>query len=200
MLQNVEAGNRAEDLRMDVLQAIRFTIQAWDKINAEIIYNSWCHTKIIFDVNANLRNISKNIRQSENLMLNELDSAFQALNFLFPMRVEEFLNILEEDIVYEVSKDNKIIEELVYLFKNTKTDKENMDLDKMDDSNEMDDSDEIPIIRTSTALASLETGRTFLLQQDNSKEYVKLVRKIEKFLRARKTSSLRQTDINTYFH
>jgi len=68
------------------------------------------------------------------------------------------------------------------------------------DLDEIDDSDEIPIIRTSTAIASLETVRTFLLQQDNSEEYVKLVRKIEKFLRARKTSSLRQTDINTYFH
>lgn len=194
MLQNVEAGNRAEDLRMDVLQAIRFIIQAWDKINAETIHNSWYYTKILPDVNANLRNISEDIRQNENLMLNELDSALQALNLPFPMQAEEFLNIPGEDIVYEVPKDDKIIEELVYLFKNTDTDKENMDLD------EMDDSDEIPIIRTSTAIASLETVRTFLLQQDNSELYVKLVRRIEKFLRARRTSSLRQTDINTYFH
>jgi hypothetical protein len=157
MLQNVEAGNRAEDLRMNVLQAIHFIIQAWDKINAEIIHNSWCHTKILPDVNTNLRNISEDIRQNENLMLNELDSALQALNLPFPMQAEEFLSIPGEDIVYEVPKDDKIIEELVYLFKNSDTDKENMDLD------EMDDSDEIPIIRTSTAIASLETVRTFLL-------------------------------------
>ena len=76
-------------------------------------------------------------------MLNELDSALQVLNLSFPMQAEEFLNIPGENIVYEVPKDDKIIEELVYLFKNTDTDKENMDLD------EMDDSDEIPIIRTS---------------------------------------------------
>src|SRR5256885_11292629 len=98
------------------------------------------------------------------------------------MQAEEFLNIAEEDVVYKVPKDDKIIEELVYLFKNT--DKENMDLE------EIDDSDEIPVISTSTAIASLETVRIFLLQQENAEEYVKLVGKIEKFFRVKKTDSL----------
>ena len=39
MLQYVETGNRAEDLRIDVLQAIRFIIQTWDEVNSEIISN-----------------------------------------------------------------------------------------------------------------------------------------------------------------
>ncbi|CAB5366178.1 unnamed protein product [Rhizophagus irregularis] len=90
MLRHVKAGNRAEDLHMDVLQAIRFIIQAW--------------------------------------------------------------------IVYEVPKDDKIIEELIYLFKNT--DKENMDLEEMD-VEEMDDIDEIPIISTNAAITNLET-RTYV--------------------------------------
>ena len=107
------------------------------------------------------------------------------------MQAEEFLNIPEEDVVYEVPKDDQVIEELVYLFKDTN--EENMDLD------EMDDSDEIPIISPSAAIASLEIVRTFLLQQDNAEEYVKLVGKIEKFFRVKKTSLMRQTDINTYF-
>ncbi|CAB5357059.1 unnamed protein product [Rhizophagus irregularis] len=141
MLQYVEAGNRAEELRIDVLQAIRFIIQAWDE-------------------------------------------------------AEEFLNIPEENVVYEVPKDDQVIEELVYLFKNT--DKENMDLDEMD-LDEMDDSDEIPIISPSAAISSLEIVHTFLLQQDNAEEYVKLVGKIEKFFRVKKTSLMRQTNINTYF-
>jgi hypothetical protein len=115
------------------------------------------------------------------------------------MQAEEFLNMAEEKIVYEVPKDDKIIEELVYLFKNI--DKENnMDLEEMD-VKEMDDSDEIPIISTSAAITSLETVRTFLLQQDNTEEYLKLVGKIEKFFRViKKTSLLQQTDINTYFN
>ena len=57
MLRYVEAGNRAEDLCMDVLQAIRFIIQAWGKINVEIIHNCWLHTKILPDANVDLRNI-----------------------------------------------------------------------------------------------------------------------------------------------
>ncbi|CAG8731527.1 5424_t:CDS:2 [Rhizophagus irregularis] len=79
------------------------------------------------------------------------------------------------------------------------TDKEDMDLEEMD-VEEMDDSDEIPIISTSAAITSLETVRTFLLQQDNTEEYLKLVGKIEKFFRVKKTSLLRQTDINAYFN
>ena len=62
-----------------------------------------------------------------------------------------------------------------------------MDVDEMD-LDEMDDSNEIPIISPSAAITSLETVRTFLLQQDNMEEYVKLVGKIEKFFRVKRTS------------
>ena len=53
-----------------------------------------------------------------------------------------------------------------------------------------DDNCENPIINTSTAIVSLETIRMFLLQQDNVEEYVKLVGKIEKFFKIKKTSSM----------
>ncbi|CAB5351849.1 unnamed protein product [Rhizophagus irregularis] len=195
LLRYVEAGNRAEDLRMDILQTIRFIIQAWawGEINPEVVRNCWWHTKILpDDVNVNLRNVSEDIRQNENLVLDELADALRDLNLSYPMQAEEFLYLPEENIVYKVPEDNKIIEELVYLFKNT--DKKNMDLE------EIDNSDEIPVISTSTAIASLETVRMFLLQQENAEEYVKLVGKIEKFFRVKKTNSLRQTDINAYFH
>jgi hypothetical protein len=107
-----------------------------------------------------LRNILEDIRQNENLVLDKLANALRDLNLPHPMQAEEFLNLPKENIVYEVLKDDKIIEELVYLFKNT--DKENMDLEEMD-LEEIDDSDEIPVISTSTAIASLETVYAFLL-------------------------------------
>ncbi|EXX77230.1 hypothetical protein RirG_025680 [Rhizophagus irregularis DAOM 197198w] len=164
---------------MDILQTIRFIIQAWGEINPEVVRNCWWHTKILpDDVNVNLRNVSEDIRQNENLVLDELADALRDLNLSYLMQAEEFLYLPEENIVYKVPEDNKIIEELVYLFKNT--DKENMDLE------EIDNSDEIPIISTSTAIASLETVRMFLLQQENAEEYVKLVGKIEKFFRVKK--------------
>lgn len=191
MLQYVETGNRAEELRIDVLQAIRFIIQAWGEVNSEIISNCWRHTKILPDVNVDFRNVSEDIRQNEESVLRDLADSLRTLNLPYPMQAEEYLNMPEENIVYEVPKDDKVIEELVYLFKNT--DKENVDLDEMDDSNE------IPIISPSAAIASLETVRTFLLQQDNAEEYVKLVGKIEKYFRVKNTSLMRQTDINTYF-
>ncbi|CAG8739396.1 4093_t:CDS:2, partial [Rhizophagus irregularis] len=43
-------------------------------------------------------------------------------------------NISEENVVYKVSKDDQIIEKLIYLFKNA--DKEDIELEEMDDSNE----------------------------------------------------------------
>ena len=67
------------------------------------------------------------------------------------------------------------------------------------DLDDIDDSCESPIINTSTAIASLDTVRMFLLQQDNAEEYVKLVEKIEKFFKIKKTNSMRQTNIDTYF-
>jgi hypothetical protein len=190
MLRHVEEGNHVEDLRMDVLQAIRFIIQAWDEVNVDTIRNCWCHTKIL-PTHINADTNMRNVLEDENLVLNDLADAFQALNFSHQMQLEEFLNISEEDVVYEIPEDDRIIEELVYLFKNA--DEENLD------SEEMDDSREIPVISTNTAVASLETVHMYLLQQDNAEEYVKLVGKIEKFFKAKKTSSMRQTNINTYF-
>ena len=76
MLKHVEEGNHAEDLRIDVLQAIHFIIQAWDEVNAEIISNCWRHTKILPDANVDFRNISEDIRQNENLVLRNLADSF----------------------------------------------------------------------------------------------------------------------------
>ncbi|CAG8803650.1 25139_t:CDS:1, partial [Cetraspora pellucida] len=98
-------------------------------------------------------------------MLDNLKDTIQALNYFCPMMVEEFLNIPKENVVYEVPKDDQIIDELVYLFKNTK---ETIDLDKTDDSYK------ILVISVSTAVFSLKTTRKFLLQQDNAEEYIKL--------------------------
>src|SRR3989337_320750 len=121
MLQHVETGNRAEDLHMDVLQAIRFTIQAWNEVKTETIRNCWHHTKILpvyIKTDTDLRNDLETIRQHESLILNDLTDTLRAINFSHPMQLEEYLNILEENVIYEVPEDDQIIEELVYLFRN----------------------------------------------------------------------------------
>ena len=47
----------------------------------------------------------------------------------------------------------------------------------------MDDSDEVVTISTNVALKSLETVNMFLLQRENADEYIKLVGKVENFIR-----------------
>ncbi|CAG8783804.1 22567_t:CDS:1, partial [Rhizophagus irregularis] len=108
-------------------------------------------------------------------MIDELSRTIQALNLPNVMRVKEFLNIPEEDITYEIFEDEQIITELINIFKNSYENTEDLD--------EIDDSDEIVTISTNIALKSLETVNMFLLQQENTEEYIKLIGKIEKFIR-----------------
>ena len=74
----------------------------------------------------------RNDLENEKLVFNDFADALQALNFFYKILLEEFLNVPEENVIYKVPKDDQIIEELVYLFKNT--DEENMNLEKADDS------------------------------------------------------------------
>ncbi|CAG8804505.1 2621_t:CDS:2, partial [Racocetra persica] len=157
ILQEVENGQRAEDLKMNVLQAIHFIIQGWDEVKANTI---------------------QNFRQTTNPVLNDIANILNALDLLDPMQVEEYLAIPEENIVYEVPSNDQVITELVETFRTNEP--TNIDLE------DEDDSFEAPIVSANMAIASLETMRTFLLQQDCIEEYVNLVRRIEKFIKKTK--------------
>ncbi|CAG8745786.1 7750_t:CDS:2, partial [Dentiscutata erythropus] len=137
-IQLIDAGIIMKDLKMDVLQAIRYAIQDWEEVSAETIRNCWRHTKILpISSNVDLQNLSKNICQ-----------------------VEEFLSIPEENFVYEVPDDDCIISEIVKIFKKNEED--------LDETEEMDNSSEIPIVSADLVLESLETVYIYLLQQDNT--------------------------------
>ena len=115
-------------------------------------------------------------------------NTLQALKLSNTMPLEEFLNIPEENIIYEVPDNDH---ELVYLF--TDTNQADTDID------DIDDSEESPVINASTAIASLEIVRAFLLQQDNAEKYITSLQNIEKFVEVRKANLMRQTNIDTYF-
>ncbi|CAG8583362.1 9230_t:CDS:1, partial [Diversispora eburnea] len=72
------------------------------------------------------------------------------------MDVKEFLFVLEENIVYELLKDDKIITELVDIFKNSKENIKNIE--------KSDDSIEPVIIDINVVLTSLENVQMFLFQ------------------------------------
>ncbi|CAB5387130.1 unnamed protein product [Rhizophagus irregularis] len=101
---------------------------------------------------------------------------------------QEFLNIPEEDITYEIFEDDQIITELIDIFKNSYENTEDLD--------EIDDSDKIITISTNVALKSLETVNIFLLQQENTDEYIKLIGKIENFIRKKQVHMMQQTTID----
>lgn len=193
MLEQVEDGHRAEDLKMNVLQAIRFIVQAWDDVTAETISNCWRHTAILPDyTNANPRNLSEDINPTVDLVRDDIAKALQTLHFSDPMNINEFLTIPEEDIIYELPNNDQMITELVNMFK--KTDVE----EGIDNLDEVDDSTEPAIISVNVAIKSLETVRMFLLQQEDASKYIKLESQIEKFIRKKQISLAHQITLDQY--
>ena len=114
MLEQVEAGERAQDLKMDVLQAIRYVIQGWNNVTAETIYNCWRHTGIL-PINTDVE-LDFPLDDDYEISDDELTDALKVLNFSNMMKLEEFLTISEEKIVYEIF-DDEIITNLVNNFK-----------------------------------------------------------------------------------
>ncbi len=99
----------------------------------------------------------------------ELNEVIKVLYLPNMMQVKEFLTIPEEDIVYDIPN----ILKFENMFKNG----------LVDHPDEIDDSIEIEIINVSNAIQSLKTLNLFLLQQKNASEQVKLMGKIEKFIK-----------------
>ncbi|CAG8475425.1 7636_t:CDS:2 [Cetraspora pellucida] len=191
MLQRVEDGQRAEELKMNVLQAIHFIIQGWDEVKANAIQNCWYHTRIIAaDNNSDLSPL-EDFHQTTDPVLNEISDALEALNFPDSMNVEEFLAISEENVVYEVFSDDQVITELVETFR--MNDPADADLEDADDSLE------VPLVSANMAIVSLKTVLTFLLQQDDAETYINLVGRIEKFIKKMKVVHMRQSKIDQFF-
>ncbi|CAG8700125.1 14900_t:CDS:1, partial [Dentiscutata heterogama] len=114
--------------------------------------------------NADLRNLSENINQNVESEINDLITMIENLNFSDPMQVEEFLNIPDENLAYEIPDDELAIAELVEIFKNSDT------VEDLDEVDEIDDSLEVPIVSADSALEGLETAYMYLLQQENTSE------------------------------
>jgi hypothetical protein len=167
---------------MNVLQAIQFVIKSWNEVTTETISNCWRHTGILPSTEL-LDDIDET---DDDPILDEISKTLDALNLPNSMPAEEFLTIPDEDIVYEIPEDDHIVTELIEIFKKSANESPD-DLD--------DDSTETVTISTNVALENLKVVHTFLLQQENANECVKLVDTIEKFIRRKQT----QTTIHQYF-
>ncbi|CAG8553424.1 28916_t:CDS:2 [Racocetra persica] len=90
MLQEIEKEEYAEDLKIDVLQAIHFIAKSWKEVGVDMIQN--------YPVFSNIAN------------------AIKTLGLFYSMQVEEFLKISDENVVYEILSDEEVIRELVKTF------------------------------------------------------------------------------------
>jgi len=180
MLEQVEAGQFIQDLKMNVLQAIQYIIQGWNEVTSDTIKNCWNHTKLLSDA------IPRYLYEDDDSMIDDdLNEAIKALHLPNMMQVKELLTIPEEDIIYEIPD----FSEFADMFNNRHT----------DHPDEIDDSDEVEIICSNEALQNLRIVNLFLLQQKNASEQIKLVGKIEKFIKKEKFNSMQQTTIDQYF-
>ncbi|CAG8671030.1 11826_t:CDS:2, partial [Dentiscutata heterogama] len=91
-------------------------------------------------------------------VFNDIVNTLETLNLPDPMQVDEFLEIPDENVVYEVLSDKEVIRELVKIFKTN-----SLTIINMKNMEDKDDSIELSI-------------------QDNMEEYINILRKIEKFI------------------
>ncbi|CAG8856885.1 12042_t:CDS:1, partial [Gigaspora margarita] len=137
-----------------------------------------------------------NLHEASDSRLEDLIGSLDMLCLSNTIEVDEFLNFNGEDVVYEVPPEDRIIEELAYVFRNDESteaiDEENAEV--MNDNK--DNSMEPVIVSRNSALNSLENVRMFLLQQKTSGEQLKSINFVEKFIRRIMTSSAQQTCID----
>ncbi|PKB98089.1 hypothetical protein RhiirA5_431965 [Rhizophagus irregularis] len=112
------------------------------------------HTKILpIDINVNL-----DFPLDDHEVSDELANALKTFNFSDMMELKEFLNIPEENMVYEILDDDEIITEIVDNFKK-KPNEKNIN----DDLDEINNNIEEEVINFSVALKNLKKVNIFLL-------------------------------------
>ncbi|CAG8490090.1 4778_t:CDS:2 [Cetraspora pellucida] len=167
MLQEIEKNKHAEDLKMNVLQAIHFIVKSWKEV--------------------------KDFHQTTNTVFNDIANTIKTLDLFYPMQVEEFLEIPNENIIYEVPSDDEIIRELVETFGNN-----GPTIADIEDMKDEDNSLKISIVSANMANTSLETIHTFLLQQNDTEAYINILKKIEKFINKIKARQMQQSKIDQF--
>ncbi|RIB26803.1 hypothetical protein C2G38_2162329 [Gigaspora rosea] len=108
-------------------------------------------------------------------VLNDILNILETLDLSDYMPVEEFFAISKENIVYKVPSDNKVITDLVEIFRaNEQT---TIELKNMNNSFK------ISIVSANIANMSLKTIHIFLFQQNDTKKYINILRKVKKFIK-----------------
>jgi hypothetical protein len=71
---------------------------------------------------------------------------------------------------------------------------------KPSDVHVVDDSVELPVVNCSDAASSLEVVRSFLQQQEDSKELFKHINALDRYISLKSVSVMKQTTIDEFFN
>ncbi|CAG8505467.1 10771_t:CDS:2, partial [Dentiscutata erythropus] len=98
LLNQYESGN---DDKLNVLNAIKFIVQAWKEVLSETACNCFRHIGILPVQNNKEPTINKN----DNELMEEIKANIEAFNFRNAMDFEVYINYAEEEDTYEVLND-----------------------------------------------------------------------------------------------
>ena len=98
---------------------------------------------------------------------------------------DEFLNYSEEERIYEIPDNHGLIEVLIEIYKQSS--------DVCIDDGDIDDSVEPVIVNANDAANGLEIVRSLLQQQQDSKELLKQVRVLERYISLKSVNVMKQT-------
>ncbi|GAB6029957.1 hypothetical protein CHUAL_005652 [Chamberlinius hualienensis] len=131
--------------KLDILGAIRFTVEAWNEISMETIKNCWRHTGIMkkYEIDRDFY-----VTDDEEHDISAIKNAMSSLNLLSPMTVAQFINVPEE----------RCIENILEVADTTQEE-------------DMDESEEPLVISHSDAIKACEKLLIYLQQQ--SSDYAK---------------------------
>ncbi|CAG8811679.1 27558_t:CDS:2, partial [Gigaspora margarita] len=140
-----------KDDKMDVLTAIKFIVQGWREVSSETIKNCFQHTEILLLVQDN---DEEPTADNDDNIMEELYRNIKLFNFQNVIDLEEYIDYLEEKIVTEIMSDQEILNQATY------------QEPQQVESDEEDDSVEMPQITYKEALDAVHWMELYLMQQD----------------------------------
>ncbi|CAG8819628.1 6682_t:CDS:2, partial [Gigaspora margarita] len=140
-LREYESGT---DKKLNVFNTIKFIVQAWKEVSPEMVLNCFWHTGILPVV----QNEEPTNNDNDNELIEEMKEDIEALNLRNAMSFEVYINYPEEENTNKILND----QEILTLVTNIELEKDLND----DNSEDENDSKEIPLITYYEALNAIE--------------------------------------------
>lgn len=168
---------------MNVLKAIRWSIQAWQAVKPDSIQNCWYHSGLIERPQAiQVAYIDLDTPRSE--VQAYITKLQHQQRISTAMAIESFLNPAEEAIQ---DSPEEITEAIAQFF------------DPLPES-DSEEEEVLPKVSYNSAIQALQQLRLFEMQQeDGQHEFVDVLDRHEACIKQRQASTRRQTTINSYF-